>query len=61
MSNPISEDRHILANNILALFPEPRKRRQENDWQENWCSQSSRSSFAAKGCWNATRAFSDGH
>jgi hypothetical protein len=26
MSNPIPEDRHILANNILAFFPKPREK-----------------------------------
>jgi hypothetical protein len=40
MSNLIPEDSHILASNILALFPKSRER-QENDWQENGCRQSS--------------------
>jgi hypothetical protein len=47
MSNPMPEDPHILASNILAPFPKPRER-QENDWQENCCSQSSCPFFAAK-------------
>ena len=33
MSHSVAEDRHILATNILALFPKAR-RRQKNDWQE---------------------------
>jgi hypothetical protein len=40
MSNLMPEDPYILANNFLALFRESRER-QENDWQENCCSQSS--------------------
>jgi hypothetical protein len=47
MSNLTPEDRHILARNILAFFLKLRER-QEDDWQENCCSQSSCSFSAVK-------------